>query len=189
MIRSTINWIFFGPRPLPVPARSDWRLEKPWGRGTFAEGMKPLTSMNYHGTFCKCCGDWVTDSAYYSEHRGKQHAPCRGSWNWLHPEARRRGPDDLKPGHDEWLEEIRDFADRSTRHDGSFSGTGPSINPNEDRAFHSEEEARRTLEPLGCRVYWCSQSGWVGEDGVPTGQWSMAGSRKDRLKYEQRSAA
>jgi hypothetical protein len=177
----------FGADPeVPSASLCNWRDDRPWKRGTYREEMEPERSLNYHGTLCSYCGDWINDRAFYKEHGHTPHRPLQGSWNWLHPGTKRRDPDELQPGHTEWIEDIRDYADRSTRGRVLFSGTGPSIDPCRDCAFHSEEEARAVLEPFGCRVYWNKNSGWM-IGGVCSGQWSMSGSSAARDEYATRA--
>lgn len=152
----------------PTPSAKPAAAAKPWKRGTYAEDMEPLRGArlwNSSGTFCRYCGDWITDSAFHAEHGG-WHRPLRGSWNYENPKRKRRDPDDIKPGHQEWLEDMREYG-RQMVASGSLlsSGTGPSIDPHADCAFHSEQEAQEVLSPFGMKLTYQGPS-YIGEDGV-----------------------
>lgn len=125
------------------------RALKPWKRGSYGFGMKPNNSMNSTGTFCSKCGDWITDSAYNSEH-GIGRCPRPGSWNYENPRYKRKSDEDFEPGHEEWLEEMKEWAQKNKGHTFS-SGSWPASSyiGNHDRLFHSFEEARSILEPCG----------------------------------------
>lgn len=149
--------------------------EKPWKRGTFAEDMEPLKgarAWNSTGTFCRYCGDWITDSAYYTEHRG-WHSPLRGSWNYENPKNTRRDPGDIQPNHEEWLDDMRAWARKVEGHWLSCTASGIGTGA---RQFHSDEEARLVLEPHGLSLRWNEKSMRVG-NGPWMGGWYISGDR------------
>ena len=126
-------------------------LEKPWRRPLFGFNMKPqpgMGSWNLTATFCHRCGDLIEDSAYSHEHSW-WHRPLRGSWNYEHPSHKRRNSDDINPDHNQWLEEVRDWAKGHKKGliSRSIDGLGAG-----DCQFHSEQEAQETLEPFGLEL-------------------------------------
>lgn len=147
-----------------------------WKRGTFAENMEKISGArgwNSSGTFCRYCGDWIVDSAYYSEHSG-HHKPLRGSWNYENPDRKRRDPDDIKPDHAQWLVDIREWAERQQNSiylHSTFAGIGQ-----EPMQFHSQEEANAVLNPFNLQLSYSEKAIGTkrdGEDWHYHGGWSV----------------
>lgn len=177
---------FFKPQAV-MPARvvSD-PVVPPWRRPTFAENMAPLAGVgNFHGSFCRYCGDWIIDSAYYSEHKGR-HRPLRGSWNRENPTQQRRDPEDITPNHEQWLGEMRSWAKGVWESQTvAMTTTCGGIQPGEARGFHSESEARDVLDPYGLELAYSKNSGWS-RDGV---HWSGAWMINTTAKFRERPGA
>jgi hypothetical protein len=140
---------------------------KPWRRGVYGENMQPLTAPNITASWCKHCGDWIEDSAYSREHRW-WHRARRRSWNYENPRNKRRNSDDILPDHEEWLQEMRDWASRVGQYLQVCSINGPM--PGRIQAFHSLEEARSILEPFGLEMIFDIDAGFS-NDGI---HWSGA---------------
>jgi hypothetical protein len=165
------------PKPMPsevVPVAPSGD-GSPWKRGKYGSDMKPIRMLNGSATFCKTCGDWIEDGAYYSQHL-RTHRPLRGSWNYESPRNKRQSPDDIQPDHEQWVQSMREWGAQMVRSGTIWSsGDGPGIGPG-DREFHSVEEAASVLGPYGASVAWRERHHKFGDEPW-CGGWELSFSR------------